>query len=87
MVEARGAKLFEIIGKTRKCANSRTCQGDAPRMMIAANVAYPLRYKLYRKAFTCATLLDGLVVKEIDGVEQTRVEHWSGKLPNWAKAL
>ena len=32
-------------------------------MMIAANVSYALRFKLYREAYACATLLDGLVLK------------------------
>jgi hypothetical protein len=50
-------------------------------MMIAANVPYALRFKLYKEAYSCATLLDGLVLKTLGDVIQTRVEHWSGKLP------
>ena len=60
-------------------------QGRA--MMIAANVPYAVRFVLYHEAYTCATQLDWLVVVEIDGVTKTRVEHWCGELPRWAKAL
>ena len=56
-------------------------------MMIAANVAYALRFKLFREAYMCATLLDGLVVVEINGVSKTRQEHWGATLPKWSNAL
>jgi hypothetical protein len=56
-------------------------------MMIAANVPNALRFKLYREAYSCATLLDGLVIKTLGDVTQTRVEHWSGKLPAWANLM
>ena len=56
-------------------------------MMIAANIPYPLRFKLFKEAYACATLLDRLVLVTLDGETKTRVEHWSGKLPNWTKAL
>eukprot|EP00957_Ditylum_brightwellii_P169980 12938244-Ditylum_brightwellii.AAC.1 len=61
------------------------CRGSA--MMIAANVPYEVKYKLFREAFTCAMQLDSLVIKELDGVKQTRIEHWCGELPRWARAL
>ena len=56
-------------------------------MMIAANVPYAMRFKLYREAYRCATLLDGLVVKEVDGEVKTRMEHWGMSLPKWTAAL
>ena len=56
-------------------------------MMIAANVAYALRFRLFREAYMCATLLDGLVVVEINGVTKTRLEHWGAALPKWSNAL
>eukprot|EP00957_Ditylum_brightwellii_P019833 1496419-Ditylum_brightwellii.AAC.1 len=45
------------------------------------------RYKLFWEAFTCATMLDWLVVIVIDTKVATRVEHWCGMFPSWAKAL
>eukprot|EP00957_Ditylum_brightwellii_P149106 11353963-Ditylum_brightwellii.AAC.1 len=56
-------------------------------MMIAANVPEEQKYKLFGEAFTCATMLDWLVVRIIQGKQKTRVEHWNGVLPNWARAL
>ena len=56
-------------------------------MMIAANIAYDMRFALYREAYTCATQLDWLVPKTLDGVTKSRVEHWCGHLPKWSKAL
>ena len=41
-------------------------------MMIGANVIYAMIFKLYKEVYKYATLLDGLVLKELDGVVQTR---------------
>jgi hypothetical protein len=60
-------------------------QGRA--MMIGANLPPEVRYKLFREAFSCATMLDWLVVVHLDGETKTRVEHWCSNLPAWAKAL
>ena len=43
-------------------------------MMIAANVVFVMRYKLFREAITTATLLDALIPIEINGIIKTRVE-------------
>eukprot|EP00957_Ditylum_brightwellii_P016470 1237937-Ditylum_brightwellii.AAC.1 len=56
-------------------------------MMIAANVPEEEKYKLLGEAFTCATMLDWLALRNIQGKQKTQVEHWNGVLPNWAKAL
>ena len=32
-------------------------------------------------------MLDGLVLKTLDGVIRTRIEHWGGNLLQWTKAL
>eukprot|EP00957_Ditylum_brightwellii_P210159 15364624-Ditylum_brightwellii.AAC.1 len=56
-------------------------------MMIAANVTKEKRYKLFREAFSCATMLDWLVVIELHSKQATRVEHWCGMFPGWAKEL
>jgi hypothetical protein len=56
-------------------------------LMHRANVPEKERYKLFKEAFKTATLLDALIVVEIDGVKKTRVEHWSGKKPEYAANL
>ena len=56
-------------------------------MMIAANVAYALQFKLFREAYACATLLDGMVVIEINREWKTRIKHWIALLPRWSNAL
>ena len=56
-------------------------------MMIAANIGYAMRFLLYKEAYMCATLLDGLVVVTLNGIAKTRVEHWGASLPKWALAL
>jgi hypothetical protein len=47
--------------------------------MAAANVPESVRYRIHSEAFRTATLLDGLVPIEIDGITKTRYEHWSDK--------
>jgi hypothetical protein len=55
-------------------------------MMYAANLTLELRYRLYREAFQTATLLDGLLPVEINGVVKSRYNHWSGgHEPKFAK--
>eukprot|EP00957_Ditylum_brightwellii_P043430 3293110-Ditylum_brightwellii.AAC.1 len=46
-----------------------------------------MKYKVFPRAFTAATLLDGLVVVIAKGVKKTRFEHFSGKLPKFAAHL
>jgi hypothetical protein len=57
-------------------------------MMSAANVPETIRYKVYSEAFRTATLLDGLMPVEINGITKTRYEHWSDKgNPAFTKCL
>eukprot|EP00957_Ditylum_brightwellii_P036465 2761584-Ditylum_brightwellii.AAC.1 len=56
-------------------------------MMTAANVPEKEKYKLFREAFTCATMLDWLAMVNINGMTKTRVEHWNMLLPRWIWAL
>ena len=56
-------------------------------MMHRANLPLEYRNLLWTTAFDTATLLDGLVVIEINGVSQTRYEHWCGQLPKFAHHL
>ena len=64
-----------------------TIGNRARAMMIAANIVLPMRYRMYREAYTCATMLDWLVMVTLDGVTKSRVEHWCGELPKWAGRL
>eukprot|EP00957_Ditylum_brightwellii_P008282 626447-Ditylum_brightwellii.AAC.1 len=55
--------------------------------MTATNVLEKEIYKLFREAFTCATMLNWLAIVTINGMTKTRVEHWNGLLPRWVHAL
>ena len=52
-----------------------------------ANVPRAIRHLLWREAFKTATLLDGLQVIELDGIEATRYVHWNGTNPDFSKHL
>jgi hypothetical protein len=57
-------------------------------MMVAANVPESIRYRIYLEAFKTITLLDGLMLIEINGITKTRYKHWSTKgNPAFAKYL
>jgi hypothetical protein len=56
-------------------------------LMTRANVPEVIRYKLFKEAFKTATLLDALLIVEIDGEQRSRVEHWSGQKPEYALNL
>ena len=55
--------------------------------MAAAHVPEPIRRLIWNEAFQAATLLDGLMVVDVNGVQKTRWEHWLGKLPKFTKYL
>ena len=48
-------------------------------MMIAANFQFERRYTLFREAIKMTTLLEALVVIDIEGVTKPLIEHWCGK--------
>ena len=56
-------------------------------MMIATNIPYALYFKLYCETYQYATMLESLVVIDLDGVGKTRLEHWGVDLLNWTMAL
>jgi hypothetical protein len=56
-------------------------------LMARANVPLKVRYKLFKEAFTTATLLDGLMTVEVDGKLATRHQHFCGKNPAFVKDL
>ncbi len=56
-------------------------------MLHQANIPISVRPRVWTEAFKTATLLDGLMMIEIDGKTATRYEHWCGKNPDFAKYL
>jgi hypothetical protein len=56
-------------------------------LMNHANVPLKWRFKLFAKAFKTATLLDGLRVIKLDGVNDTRFKHWCGTNPKFIEHL
>ena len=84
---------FEFTARDTPQQNSEvevgllTIAGRGRAMMIGANVPHKSRYKFFREAFTCATLLDGLTVIELNGKEETRYIHWQGNNPAWTRSL
>ena len=55
--------------------------------MVRANVPMYHHYKLFKEAFKMATLLDALLIVDIDGEKKSCVEHWSGQKPEYALNL
>ena len=55
--------------------------------MKRANVPENIRYLLSNEAFMTATLLNGLVIVEINGRKATRYEHWDDQIPKFAANL
>jgi hypothetical protein len=55
--------------------------------MAAANVPEVIRRLIWHEAFQTATLLDGLMVVEVNGVRKTRFEHWYGGLPSFTQYM
>jgi hypothetical protein len=84
---------FEFTARDKQEQNSLAEVGFAmianqgQVMMARANVPMKVSYQIYSEAFKMATLLDGLVPIEIDGVMVTRYVHWCGKNPEFAKHL
>jgi hypothetical protein len=56
-------------------------------MMAAANIPMQIRYKIYREALKTATVLDGLMVVEIDGMTASRYKHFFGENPKFSNFL
>ena len=56
-------------------------------LMYNANIPFIIRYKLYDHAFHTATMLDSLVVENVNGKECSRYEHWYGRKPQFADHL
>ena len=56
-------------------------------MMDDANIPYTERYKVAGDTFTMATLLDGLMVKTINGITDTRYVHFCGENLAFAQHL
>jgi hypothetical protein len=56
-------------------------------LMVKANIPEKYRYHLFREALCTATDLDGLVIIEVNGKQETRPFHMFGKNPEWASHL
>jgi hypothetical protein len=84
---------FEFTGRDTPQRNHlaelgfATLYNKGRAMMIKANLPKNVRYLLYKEAFKTATMLDGLVVVEIDGIKKTRYEHFFGKNPKFTGHL
>ena len=65
----------------------KTIMNKGRALMNAANLPEKMRYKLFMDAIKTATLLDGMVVIELNEEAKTRFEHYLGKLPNFTKYL
>jgi hypothetical protein len=55
--------------------------------MMRANIPEIIWYKLFKEEFKPATLLDVLLIVEINGEQRSRVEDWSGQKPEYALNL
>jgi hypothetical protein len=55
--------------------------------MSAAKIPKNIRHLFWREAFQTATLMDGLIIVEVEGNKKTRFEHWEGQLPRFVKYL
>ena len=47
--------------------------------MTRANIPEVLQYKLFKEACKTATLLDALLIVEINGEQKSHVKRWSGQ--------
>jgi hypothetical protein len=56
-------------------------------MLQYANIPKEESYKLFPEAVKTATLLDGLMIININGSKKTRYEHWGGSLPKFVNHL
>jgi hypothetical protein len=56
-------------------------------LMAQPNVPQRIKYKIFREAYKTAAILDGYVVIECNGIEDTRYVHWCGTNPNFTNHL
>ena len=56
-------------------------------LMTRVNVPMHYWFKLFKEALKMATLLDALLIVEIDGEKKSYVEHWSGQKLEYALNL
>ena len=56
-------------------------------LMTRANMPMHYWFKLFKEAFKMATLLDALLIVEIDREKKSYVEHWSRQKPEYALNL
>jgi hypothetical protein len=84
---------FEYTAARTRQQNSKVEVGFAVianrgrALMAAASVPVTIRRLIWNDACGTATLLDSLMVVEVNGVKMTRYEHWFGKAPTFIKYL
>ncbi|GKY91056.1 hypothetical protein MPSEU_000078400 [Mayamaea pseudoterrestris] len=64
-----------------------TIKGRSRALLCRANVPQGVRWKFMPHLVVTTTKLEGLAVITIDGVKQTRYEHWGAEIPAWAPQL
>ena len=88
-----GIKKFELTARDTPQQNApvevgfATIGNRAQALMYRANVPTSHRHILFQKAILVATLLDGLVVENINGESKSRFEHATGRLPEFTRGL
>ena len=84
---------FQFTARNSPQMNSKaevriaTVSSQGRAMMHRANMPKKERYRVFHKAFETANLLRNLDVITVDGVTQTRYEHFNGKLPKFTSNL
>jgi hypothetical protein len=84
---------FEFTGRATPQRNHLAEVGFATlaargrAIMSSARIPKELCQMFWQEAFQTSTLLDGLVLVNVDGVLKTRIEHWEGKLPSFVQYL
>ena len=84
---------FEFMARDMPQQNHLTKLGVAvlvnrERVLMArANIPVFFWYKFFKEAFKMTTLLDALMIVEINGEKKLQEEHWSGQKPKYVLNL
>ena len=84
---------FEYTGRSTPQRNHlaelafATLSKKGVALMVRAHVPIKTRYTVWREAFQTVTDLDGLQAISINGLNQTRYQHFDGKLPAFVNYL
>ena len=64
-----------------------TLPGRSRVFLIHANVPMEQRYNLFSEVAQFATMLDKMVLTEVNRETKMRLEHFGNKLPEWTKVM